>query len=159
MLGGGFQAIAASGTTTLSTANGTYAFQANGTWSFDPNANLNNASGISAGFTYQITDGDGDTSTATQAITINDGAVAATPTPVTLDLNEAALSTAGATGSNPSLTSEVDNTPALSFTAGSDNLTSFAFSGTARSGDRPERDGRPGHLLAAGIADADQGLP
>ena len=128
-LGGGFQAIAASGTTTLSTANGTYTFQANGTWTFDPNANLNNASGISAGFTYQITDGDGDTSTATQAITINDGAVAATPAPVTLDLNEAALSTAGATGSNPSLTSEVDNTPALSFTAGSDNLTSFAFSG------------------------------
>ena len=48
---------------------------------------------------------------------------------MTLDLNEAALSTPGATGSNPSLTSEVDNTPALSFTAGSDNLTSFAFTG------------------------------
>ena len=128
-LGGGFQAIAAAGTTTLSTVNGTYTFQANGAWTFDPNANLNNASGISAGFTYQITDSDGDPSTAAQVITINDGAVAATPAPVTLDLNEAALSTAGATGSNPSLTSEVDNTPALSFTAGSDNLTSFAFSG------------------------------
>ena len=99
------------------------------TWTFDPNGNPNNAAGISASFTYQITDGDGDTSTAAQAITINDGAVAATPVPVTLDLNEAALSTAGATGSNPSLTSEVDNAPALSFTAGSDNLTSFAFSG------------------------------
>ena len=130
-LGGGLQTIAAAGTTTLSTVNGTYMFQANGTWTFDPNANLNNAAGISAGFTYQITDGDGDTSTAAQAITINDGAVAATPAPVTLDLNEAALSTAGATGSNPSLTSEVDNTPALSFTAGSDNLTSFAFTSTA----------------------------
>src|SRR6185312_15018351 len=128
-LGGGFQAIAAAGTTTLSNVNGTYTFQANGAWTFDPNANLNNASGISAGFTYQITDGDGDPSPAAQVITINDGAVAATPVPVTLDLNEAALSTAGATGSNPSLTSEVDNTPALSFTAGSDNLTSFAFSG------------------------------
>ena len=128
-LGGGFQAIAAAGTTTLSTVNGTYTFQANGTWTFDPNGNLNNASGISAGFTYRITDGDGDSSTAAQAITINDGAVAATPAPVTLDLNEAALSTAGATGSNPSLTSEVDNTPALSFTAGSDNLVSFAFTG------------------------------
>ena len=154
-LGGGFQAIAAAGTTTLSTVNGTYTFQANGTWTFDPNGNLNNASGISAGFTYRITDGDGDPSTAAQAITINDGAVAATPAPVTLDLNEAAL----ATGSNPGLTSEVDNTPALSFTAGSDNLTSFAFYQHWRSGDRPERDGRPGHLLAAGIADADQGLP
>ena len=129
--GNGFHAIAASGTTTLTTTNGSYVFQANGTWSFDPNANLNNASGISAGFTYRITDGDGDTSTATQAITINDGAVAPTPAAVTLDLNEAALSTAGATGSNPGLTSEVDNTPALSFTAGSDNLTSFAFTSTA----------------------------
>ena len=128
-LGAGFQAIAATGTTTLSTANGTYTFQASGTWTFDPKANLNNASGISAGFTYRIRDSDGDSSTAAQAITINDGAVAATPAPVTLDLNEAALSTAGATGSNPSLTSEVDNTPALSFTAGSDNLVSFAFSG------------------------------
>ena len=58
----GFQAIAASGTTTLSTANGTYVFQADGTWSFDPNANLDNASGIFAGFLYLITDGDGDTS-------------------------------------------------------------------------------------------------
>ena len=79
-LGGGFQAIAAAGTTTLSTVNGTYTFQANGAWTFDPNANLNNASGISAGFTYQITDGDGDPSTATQVVTVNDGAVAATPT-------------------------------------------------------------------------------
>ena len=70
-LGGGFQTIAAVGTTTLSTVNGTYTFQANGTWSFDPNANLSNAASISAGFTYRITDGDGDTSTATQAITIS----------------------------------------------------------------------------------------
>ena len=31
---------------------------------------------------------------------------------------------------NQGLTTETDNTPALSFTAGSDNLTSFAFSGT-----------------------------
>ena len=36
---------------------------------------------------------------------------------------------AGATGSNPALTTEIDSTPSLSFTAGSDNLTSFAFSG------------------------------
>ncbi|MBR1148896.1 DUF5801 repeats-in-toxin domain-containing protein, partial [Bradyrhizobium sp. AUGA SZCCT0431] len=130
-IGSGFQSIAAIGPTVLSNANGTYTFQADGTWSFDPNANLNNASGISAGFTYRITDADGDTSTATQAITINDGTVAATPVTVTLELNEAALLTAGATGSNPGLTSEMDSTPALSFTAGSDNLTSFAFTSTA----------------------------
>ncbi|MBR1200957.1 VCBS domain-containing protein, partial [Bradyrhizobium sp. AUGA SZCCT0158] len=130
-IGSGFQTIAAIGATVLSNANGTYTFQADGTWSFDPNANLNNASGISADFTYRITDSDGDTSTATQAITINDGAVAATPVAVTLELDEAALFTAGATGSNPGLTSEVDSTPSLSFTAGSDNLTSFAFISTS----------------------------
>jgi hypothetical protein len=49
---------------------------------------------------------------------------------ITLDLDEAALLTAGATGSNPLLTTEVDNTPSLSFTAGSDNLVSFGFSTT-----------------------------
>ena len=85
-LGNGFQTIAASGTTTLSTANGTYVFQANGTWSFDPNANLNNASGISADFTYQITDGDGDTSTAALTITVtNGGRRSARHTPVNGD--------------------------------------------------------------------------
>src|SRR4029079_3200358 len=99
---------------------------------------LNNASGISAGFTYQITDGDGDPSTAAQVITINDGAVAATPRPVTLDLNEAALSTAAATGSNPSLTSEVDSTPALSFTAGSGHFFSVSFSRLTRRADDPD---------------------
>ena len=69
-LGGGFQAIAAVGTTTLSNVNGTYTFQATGAWTFDPNVNSSNAAIISAGFTYRITDGDGDTSTATQAIAI-----------------------------------------------------------------------------------------
>jgi T1SS-143 domain-containing protein len=132
--GGGFVAITTgadlgSGVYQFTNTNGVYTFKADGTWTFDPNANLNNASAISAGFTYQITDGDDDTSTATQAITIADGAVAATPTAVTLELNEAALSTTGATGSNSNLTSEVDNAPSLSFTAGSDNLTSFAFAG------------------------------
>jgi hypothetical protein len=47
---------------------------------------------------------------------------------ITLEVNEAALSTAGATGSNPALTTEVDNTPTLSFTAGTNALTSFKFS-------------------------------
>ena len=48
--------------------------------------------------------------------------------PITLEVDEAALSTAGATGSNPSLTTEVDNSPTLSFTAAGFNLVSFAFS-------------------------------
>ena len=48
--------------------------------------------------------------------------------PITLEVDEAAMSTAGATGSNPSLTTEVDNSPTLSFTAAGFNLVSFAFS-------------------------------
>jgi len=126
-IGNGFQAIAATGTTTLTNSFGTYTFAANGSWTFDPNSNLSNAQGVSAGFTYRITDGDGDTSTAVQAITINDGAIALTPEPVALTLDEAALRTTGAAGSDPELTTEAGSA-SLSFTAGSDNLTGFAFS-------------------------------
>ena len=79
--GNGFQAVAAAGTTTLSTANGTYTFKADGTWTFDPNNNLNNASGVSAGFTYRITDGDGDPSEAVQPITVTDGTPAVNAQP------------------------------------------------------------------------------
>ncbi|WP_037505026.1 hypothetical protein, partial [Sphingobium bisphenolivorans] len=61
-------------------------------------------------------------------ISILDGTPAADAAPITLTVNEAALSTAGATGSNPGLTTESDSLPALSFTAGSDALSSFAFS-------------------------------
>ncbi|MET3843466.1 VCBS repeat-containing protein [Bradyrhizobium sp. OAE829] len=127
-IGSGFQTIVPSGITTLSNTKGTYTFQADGAWTFDPSLNQNNASGISAAFTYQITDSHGATATAVQPITVTDGTAAANAAAITLDVNEAALSTAGATGSNPSLITEVDNSPSLSFTAGSDNLTSFAFS-------------------------------
>ena len=67
--GNGFHLIAASGTTPLTTANGTYTFQANGTWTFDPAVNPSN-SDTTGNFTYQITDGDGDTSTALQTVNI-----------------------------------------------------------------------------------------
>lgn len=130
-IGAGFVAIAAAGTTTLSNALGTYTFDAAGNWTFDPNTNLNNAAGANASFQYEIEDGDGDTATASKFITVTDGTNPSVGAPVTLQVNEAALSTAGATGSNPGLTTEVDNAPTLSFTAGSDNITTFAFDGTA----------------------------
>ncbi|RUZ76362.1 type I secretion C-terminal target domain-containing protein, partial [Mesorhizobium sp. M7A.F.Ca.US.006.01.1.1] len=120
-----------SGNTVINGQYGTLTIDASGQYSYVANSNISNASPVTDTFTYTLKDGDGDTSPTTLTITINDGAVAATPTPVTLDLNEAALLTAGATGSNPTLTTETDSTPALSFTAGSDALTSFAFSGTA----------------------------
>ena len=57
----------------------------------------------------------------TTTIIDNDPAAGA---PITLDVDEAALPA----GSNPSLTTEIDNTPSLSFTASGFNLVSFAFS-------------------------------
>ena len=144
----------------FATSNGTYTFTADGTWTFDPNTNLNNASGLNAGFTYQITDGDGDTSTALQPITVTDGTVAATPAAVTLDVDESALSTAGATGSHPLLTTETDSAPSLTFTAGSDNLTSFAFSNSL-AGLVTDLNGVDGQDIwwSARLRHADQGLP
>ena len=61
------------------------------------------------------------TGSVTTTIIDNDPAAG---TPITLEVDEAALST----GSNPSLTTEIDNTPSLSFTAAGFNLVSFAFS-------------------------------
>ncbi len=103
---------------------GRYTFEANGDWKFQPFVNQNNANGVSASFTYQITDGDGDTATAEQPITVLDGRGPQDPAAVALEVDEAAVDSIG---SNPSLITEIDSTPALSFHAGTDNLVSFAF--------------------------------
>ncbi len=125
-LGSGFQIIAAIGTTPLSTALGTYTFQSNGAWTFDPNSNLNNPSGISAGFTYRITDGDGDISTALQPISITDGRDPSVVNGAAIPLDEEALGNANATGTNPGSTAET-NSGSVQFLAGSDNIVSMAF--------------------------------
>lgn len=114
--------------TPINTSNGTLTVLANGTWSFVANNNLDNDLNPSVTFTVRVTDADNDVAEDTQTVAITDGPPAQDATPITLDLNEAALATAGATGSNPSLTTETDSTPSLSFTAGSDALTSFQFS-------------------------------
>jgi VCBS repeat-containing protein len=114
------------------TINGQYGaltINPNGSYSYVPNANINNAIDVEDTFIYTVTDG-AATTTATLTITISDGAGPTHGNAITLDVDEAALSTAGAAGSNPSSNAETDNTPALSFTAGSDDLTSFAFSNT-----------------------------
>ncbi|MGN6536847.1 MAG: beta strand repeat-containing protein, partial [Mesorhizobium sp.] len=128
--GAGPHAIAAAGVTTLTTANGVYTFQADGAWTFDPNANLSNAAGVDAGFTYTITDGDGDTSTAAQVVTITDGAgPTATQTPVALVVDEADLATGtthgGANGGDPDTVAI--NAGGLVFTAGSDAIADVHF--------------------------------
>ena len=65
---------------TFSTPAGELRLFADGRWSFKAATNLDNSVEQSNTFTLTARDGDGDTSTAVQAITVNDGAVAATPT-------------------------------------------------------------------------------
>ena len=50
------QAIATSGVTTVTTSSGEYTFTAAGDWTFNPNANLDNAEAVNAGFSYIITE-------------------------------------------------------------------------------------------------------
>ncbi|MBK9002451.1 MAG: tandem-95 repeat protein [Sphingomonadales bacterium] len=114
--------------TAINTGNGTLTVLANGNWSFVANNNLDNDLNPSVTFTVKVTDADGDVAQDPHTVAITDGTPAPNAAPIALDLNEAALDTAGATGSNSSLTTETDNTPSLSFTAGSDALTSFQFS-------------------------------
>jgi len=122
-IGGVDHAIAAVGTTTVDTANGHYTFQADGTWTFDPNTGLDQSGGpIDASFTYTLTDGDGDHDTATQPISITDGAGPTGGDTLSLTVDDGAL----ADGNNSASGAEVD-AGQLTFTAGSDALTTFAF--------------------------------
>ena len=105
---------------------GTLTIGANGSYSYTPKDDIDNAAGVQDVFTYTVTDGSAPV-TSTLTITVFDGAGPTHGNAITLNVDEAALSTAGATGSNPSSTAEIDSS-ALSFTAGSDSLTSFGFS-------------------------------
>ncbi|WP_018425580.1 DUF5801 repeats-in-toxin domain-containing protein, partial [Hoeflea sp. 108] len=139
-IGGNEHAVAAEGTTTVTTSNGTYTFQSNGAWTFTPVASLNNAEGVSAGFTYVITDGDGDTSSAAQPITITDGAgpslvgeglsLEVKESDLDLIKNPNDLAAGAVNGTNPGGTGET-NSGTLTFQAGSDALVSFAFANPA----------------------------
>ncbi|WP_200878163.1 hypothetical protein, partial [Bosea sp. LC85] len=81
----------------FTTALGVYSFQANGAWAFDPAPGQANAAGISAGFSYQIIDGDGDTDAAVQPITVTDGAGPVAGAAISLVLDDQNL----ASGSTP----------------------------------------------------------
>ncbi|MDP3815556.1 retention module-containing protein [Pseudomonas sp.] len=120
--GNGFQAIAALGTTLLSTANGTYTFTSAGAWTFDPTSGVSNAAGVSAGFTYTLTDGDGDTDTAVQPITVTDGTGPVAGDPISLVVDDQNLSD----GSSPA--TPVTDDGSITFTPGSDAIASIMFS-------------------------------
>ncbi|MGY6566031.1 MAG: retention module-containing protein [Halomonadaceae bacterium] len=105
---------------------GTLTFYENGTWTFVPGTNLDHSSGkVPVSFELIKVDGDGDRASASHTIKIKDGAG---PTPgdengeggsVTL-----ALADAETVGGSHVVSEE------LAFTAGSDDIVSFAFGDT-----------------------------
>ena len=123
-IGGVTTAINAVGTTNVNTAFGAYTFTAAGAWTFNPSTNLNNASGVDAGFSYVITDGDGDQSTANQPITVTDGAIPTASGPISLALDDQNLA-GGTSEANPDFDSG-----SITFTPGSDAIVSIVFGGT-----------------------------
>jgi len=105
---------------------GTLTVNANGAFSFAAAGNQNNATNPSASFTLSAVDRDGDPTSDSLTIAITDGANPVSATPITLTVNEAAL----ADGRTPASPDEVASGN-LSFTAGSDTLSGFAFTGVA----------------------------
>ncbi|MEX2129091.1 MAG: VWA domain-containing protein [Xanthobacteraceae bacterium] len=142
-IGSGFVAITSGlplggGVYQHSNAAGTYTFHENGSWTFEATTNLDNLIvPVDASFTYRLTDGDDDFDDATQPISVIDGA---DPTGGKLGLSVeepdldttqdgADLGPGTTTGSTPGETAETDS-GSLSFTAGSDDITDFAFGET-----------------------------
>src|SRR3546814_13986757 len=88
---------------------------------------VDNSSGdVDASFDYRLTDGDGDTDEATQPISIEDGADPTAGGPLSLSVDEDDLP--GGTDQQPEPGGDRIHEGMLGFTAGSDDLTSFAFS-------------------------------
>lgn len=101
----------------------------NGTWSFVAASGIDNTLPQSLSFTLKAIDADGDETTDTQSIAITDGAGPTTPVgTTTLSVNEEGLDTVNAHGSVNNA-SESDS-KSVSFTAGTDAITSFAFGST-----------------------------
>ena len=118
--------LAPGSSVSITQPTGTLTVNANGSFSFAAANNQNNAANPSASFTLSAVDRDGDPTSDSLTIAITDGANPVSATPITLTVSEAAL----ADGSNPFSPAEVA-TGSLSFTAGSDALSGFAFSGVA----------------------------
>ncbi|WP_341712975.1 Ig-like domain-containing protein, partial [Erythrobacter sp.] len=117
--------VAAAGTTSVMTANGTYTFDALGNWTFAPSAGLDQTNGpIDASFTYTLTDTDDDFDTAKQPITINDGKDPSAGDPISLTVDDENL----ADGSDPA--TPVTDAASIVFTEGSDPIVSIIFDDT-----------------------------
>ncbi|WP_341503022.1 retention module-containing protein [Gallaecimonas sp. GXIMD4217] len=101
----------------IDTGSGILTVLANGTWTFEPG----NGAADSIGFTLEATDGDGDIDSASHTINIADGA-----DPLGGDSLSLVVDDADTEGSNTD-----SDAGTLSFTAGSDDITGFAFGSTA----------------------------
>jgi VCBS repeat-containing protein len=118
--------LAPGSSVSITQPTGTLTVNSDGTFSFAAAGNQNNAANPSASFTLSAVDRDGDPTSDSLTIAITDGANPVGAAPITLTVSEAAL----ADGSNPFSPAEVA-VGSLSFTAGSDALSGFAFSGVA----------------------------
>ncbi len=92
---------------------------ANKTWNFDPSLDIDNTDGAAdvVNFTIKATDADGDIASDSHTINLTDGS----------GPGDANGETAGITLAVDEAAMDSDNAPAISFTAGSDALTSFVF--------------------------------
>ncbi|QCB53349.1 tandem-95 repeat protein [Sphingopyxis sp. PAMC25046] len=106
---------------------GTLTVGADGSFSFAAANDQDDATNPSATFTLSAVDRDGDPTSDSLTIAIVDGAGPVNATPVTLTVNEVAID---GIGSNPASPDETDS-GTLAFTAGSDTLSGFAFTGVA----------------------------
>ncbi|WP_414711932.1 DUF5801 repeats-in-toxin domain-containing protein [Sphingopyxis sp.] len=118
--------LAPGSSVSITEPTGTLTVNADGTFSFAAVGNQNNAANPSATFTLSAVDRDGDPTSDSLTIAIADGAIPANAAPITLTVNEAAL----ANGSTPPSPDEVASGDMI-FTAGSDTLSGFAFTGVA----------------------------
>lgn len=109
----------------INTGKGTLTVNSNGTWTFTAANDLDQDVAQNISFDLRITDADGDLATDSHTISITDGAGPAASAPQSMLVDEAALSD----GANPSSPDEVD-TATLTFTSGSDAITSITFGST-----------------------------
>jgi VCBS repeat-containing protein len=119
--------LTAGSSVSITQPTGTLTVSADGSFSFAAANDQNGAANPSATFTLAALDRDGDPAADSLTIAIADGANPTNAAPVTLTVNEAAID---GIGSNPASPDETDS-GLLAFTAGSDTLSGFAFTGVA----------------------------
>ncbi|MHC3401473.1 retention module-containing protein [Aeromonas veronii] len=117
----------AANTVTFNTASGTLTVKADGSWTFDPKPVDNDTDPADVvNFSISGTDADGDPFSDTQTINVLDGTGPGNGTGVTLDLDEDDLLAGSGTPKGP-----LTDSATVTFVAGSDPFTGFAFQGTS----------------------------